>query len=142
MDTQSIVHHLEHKGVKPTINRILVYSTLAQLNRPVSLKDLENEMLNLDKSSIFRVLTLFAEHDVVHAFEDGRGIIHYELCHHHDGECNHSDGHLHFYCETCQQSFCLEDTPLPEIHLPEGFVPHSISFVIKGECPRCAQKHQ
>lgn len=142
MDTQSIVHHLEHKGVKPTINRILVYSTLAQLNRPVSLKDLENEMLNLDKSSIFRVLTLFAEHDVVHAFEDGRGIIHYELCHHHDGECNHSDGHLHFYCETCQQSFCLEDTPLPEIHLPEGFVPHSISFVIKGECPRCAQKRR
>ena len=141
MDTQSIVYHLEHKGVKPTINRILVYSTLVQINRPVSLKDLENEMLNLDKSSIFRVLTLFAEHDVVHAFEDGRGIIHYELCHHHDGECNHSDGHLHFYCETCQQSFCLEDTPLPDIHLPEGFVPHSISFVIKGECPHCAQKH-
>lgn len=141
MDTQSVIHHLEHKGVKPTINRILVYSTLVQINRPVSLKDLENEMLNLDKSSIFRVLTLFAEHDVVHAFEDGRGIIHYELCHH-DGECNHSDGHLHFYCETCQRSFCLEDTPLPEIHLPEGFVPHSISFVIKGECPRCAHKHQ
>ena len=142
MDTQSVIHHLEHKGVKPTINRILVYSTLAQLNRPVSLRDLENEMLNLDKSSIFRVLTLFAEYDVVHAFEDGRGVVHYELCHHTDGECNHSDGHLHFYCETCQQSFCLEDTPLPEIHLPEGFVPHSISFVIKGECPRCAQKHQ
>lgn len=142
MDTQSVIHHLEHKGVKPTINRILVYSTLAQLNRPVSLRDLENEMLNLDKSSIFRVLTLFAEHDVVHAFEDGRGIIHYELCHHHDGECNHSDGHLHFYCETCQRSFCLEDTPLPEIHLPEGFIPHSISFVIKGECPRCAKKRQ
>lgn len=142
MDTQSVIHHLEHKGVKPTINRILVYSTLAQLNRPVSLRDLENEMLNLDKSSIFRVLTLFAEYDVVHAFEDGRGVVHYELCHHTDGECNHSDGHLHFYCETCQQSFCLEDTPLPEIHLPEGFVPHSISFVIKGECPRCTQKHQ
>lgn len=142
MDTQSIVYHLEHKGVKPTINRILVYSTLVQINRPVSLKDLENEMLNLDKSSIFRVLTLFAEYDVVHAFEDGRGVVHYELCHHTDGECNHSDDHLHFYCETCQQSFCLEDTPLPEIHLPEGFVPHSISFVIKGECPRCAHKHQ
>ncbi len=142
MDTSSVIHHLEHKGVKPTVNRILVYSTLAQINRPVSLRDLEKEMLNLDKSSIFRVLTLFAEHDVVHAFEDGRGIIHYELCHHHDGECNHSDGHLHFYCETCQQSFCLEDTPLPDIHLPKGFIPHSISFVIKGECPRCAHKHQ
>ena len=65
MDTQTIIHHLENKSVKPTVNRILVYSTLVRLNRPVSLKDLENEMLNLDRSSIFRVLTLFEENDVV-----------------------------------------------------------------------------
>lgn len=142
MDTQTIIHHLEHKSVKPTVNRILVYSTLLHLNRPVSLKDVENEMLNLDKSSIFRVLALFEENDVVHAFEDGRGIVHYELCQHHDGECSHTDGHLHFYCETCQQSFCLESTPIPHIDLPSGFIPHSVSFVIKGTCPSCAQKNK
>lgn len=142
MDTQTIIQHLEHKSVKPTVNRILVYSTLVNLDHPVSLKDLENEMLNLDKSSIFRVLTLFAEHDVVHAFEDGRGVVHYELCHHTDGECHHTNGHLHFYCETCQRTFCLEDTPIPSISLPEGFQPHSVSFVIKGSCPSCAKKHK
>ena len=142
MDTQEIVLRLQNKGVKPTVNRILVYQTLVRLGRPVSLRDLEDEMLTLDKSSIFRVLTLFADSDVVHAFEDGRGILHYELCQHYEGECHHTDGHLHFYCETCQQSFCLEGSPIPPIHLPEGFQPHSVSFVIKGECPACARKRR
>ncbi len=142
MDTQKIVLRLENKGVKPTVNRILVYQTLVRLGRPVSLRDMEDEMLNLDKSSIFRVLTLFAENDVVHAFEDGRGILHYELCQHTEGECQHTEGHLHFYCESCQQSFCLEEIPIPSIHLSKGFQAHSVSFVIKGECPACAEKHK
>ena len=80
MNNQEVIAHLEHKGVKATVNRILVYSELQEAVRPMSLKDLEDRMLNLDKSSIFRVLTLFAQHDVVHAFEDGRGVVHYELC--------------------------------------------------------------
>ncbi len=94
----------------------------------------------MDKSSIFRVLTLFLEHDVVHAFEDGRGVLNYELCSS-AGHCHHNDGHIHFYCEACHRSFCLEDIRIPDFNLPEGFSPHSISFVIKGECPDCKSKN-
>ena len=141
MDSQEIIRRLEQKSVKPTVNRILVYNTLVNAQHPVSMKDIENEMLSLEKSSIFRVLTLFEQHDVVHAFEDGRGVVHYELCEHEDGECHHTDGHLHFYCEICQQTFCLEDVKIPYISLPAAFHPHSISFVIKGECPNCSAKH-
>ena len=136
MNNQEVIAHLEHKGVKATVNRILVYSELQEAIRPMSLKNLEDRMLNLDKSSIFRVLTLFAQHDVVHAFEDGRGVVHYELCYH-DGDDHHSHGHLHFYCEQCQQTYCLEDVAIPTIEMPEGFVPHSVSFVVKGICPKC-----
>lgn len=140
MDQEEVVKRLVQKGIKPTANRILVYRELSKTAHPLSLSDLEQRMLSLEKSSIFRVLTLFVEHDVVHSFSDGRGVLHYELCGSH-GACNHGDSHLHFYCESCQQSFCLEDIPLPTIELPEGFLPHSISFVIKGECPECHYKH-
>ncbi len=141
MDQQEVVERLEQKGIKATANRILVYRELAITEHPMSLSDIEQRLLSLDKSSIFRVLTLFLEHDVVHTFSDGRGVLHYELCTSR-GTCNHGDNHLHFYCESCQQSFCLEDIPLPAIDLPEGFSPHSMSFVIKGECPECLGKHQ
>jgi len=141
MNSQDIISRLESKGIRPTANRILVMKTLMGEQNPQSLSNLERKMVSVDKSSIFRTLTLFLEHDVVHAFEDGRGVLCYELCEE-KGACDHHDGHIHFYCESCQRSFCMEDIHIPSFELPEGFYPHSISFVIKGECPDCRKKHQ
>lgn len=141
MNSQDIISRLESKGIRPTANRILVMKTLMGEQNPQSLSNLERKMVSMDKSSIFRTLTLFLEHDVVHAFEDGRGVLCYELCEE-KGACDHHDGHIHFYCESCQRSFCMEDIHIPSFELPEGFYPHSISFVIKGECPNCRKKHQ
>ena len=141
MNSQDMISRLESKGIRPTANRILVMKTLMGEQNPQSLSNLERKMVSMDKSSIFRTLTLFLEHDVVHAFEDGRGVLCYELCEE-KGACDHHDGHIHFYCESCQRSFCMEDIHIPSIELPEGFYPHSISFVIKGECPDCRKKHQ
>lgn len=141
MNSQDIISRLESKGIRPTANRILVMKTLMGEQNPQSLSNLERKMVSMDKSSIFRTLTLFLEHDVVHAFEDGRGVLCYELCEE-KGACDHHDGHIHFYCESCQRSFCMEDIHIPNFELPEGFYPHSISFVIKGECPECRKKHQ
>lgn len=140
MDSQDIIIKLQAKGIKPTANRILVLKELSASSSPQSLSDMERRMVSMDKSSIFRTLTLFLEHDVVHAFEDGRGILNYELCEE-EGKCDHHDGHIHFYCESCQRSFCLEDIHIPSFELPAGFSPHSVSFVIKGECPDCKKKH-
>lgn len=141
MNSQDMISRLESKGIRPTANRILVMKTLMGEQNPQSLSNLERKMVSMDKSSIFRTLTLFLEHDVVHAFEDGRGVLCYELCEE-KGACDHHDGHIHFYCESCQRSFCMEDIHIPSFKLPEGFYPHSISFVIKGECPDCRKKHQ
>ena len=141
MNSQDMISRLESKGIRPTANRILVMKTLMGEQNPQSLSNLERKMVSMDKSSIFRTLTLFLEHDVIHAFEDGRGVLCYELCEE-KGACDHHDGHIHFYCESCQRSFCMEDIHIPSFELPEGFYPHSISFVIKGECPDCRKKHQ
>lgn len=140
MGKQDTIEWLEQKGIRPTANRILIFKELVRLNKPACLSDLENELATMDKSSIFRVLTLFLEHDVVHAFEDGRGVLQYELCDN-AGVCNHKDCHIHFYCESCHLSFCLEEMDLAAVCLPEGFTSHSASFVIKGECAECRRKH-
>lgn len=139
MNSQEAAEKLGHKGIKATANRIIIYQALESARHPMSLADLEEKLLTMDKSSIFRVLNLFVKHDVVHAFEDGRGIQHYELCDHED-ECLHTDTHPHFYCEQCHRSFCLDDTTLPHISLPDGYIPHFYSFVIKGLCADCSRK--
>ena len=141
MEEKKYLDLLAKRDIQPTAIRILVLRTMMQAGRSVSLLDLETMLDTVDKSTIFRTLTLFLEHDVVHAFEDGRGVLCYELCEE-KGACDHHDGHIHFYCESCQRSFCMEDIHIPSFELPEGFYPHSISFVIKGECPDCRKKHQ
>lgn len=141
MNSQDMISRLESKGIRPTANRILVMKTLMGEQNPQSLSNLERKMVSMDKSSIFRTLTLFLEHDVVHAFEDGRGVLCYELCEE-KGACDHHDGHIHFYCESCQRSFCMEDIHIPSFEPARRLYPHSISFVIKGECPDCRKKHQ
>ena len=131
---------LAQRGIRPTAVRLLVAKALATAECALSLTDLEARLGTVDKSSIFRVLTLFLEHDVVHSFEDGRGILNYELCRS-DGKCSQSDNHVHFYCESCQRSFCLDDIHIHDIPLPDGFYAHSLSFVVKGECAECRRKN-
>ena len=81
MKALSVTEKLQQKDVKPTANRILVYETMAKLGCPLSISDIEDNLLSIDKSSIFRVITLFVQHDVVHAIEDGSGSLKYEICH-------------------------------------------------------------
>ncbi len=130
---------MEQMGVKPTAMRLLVYRELERSQRPLSLKEMEERMPNAERSTIFRTLTLFLEHHLIHGIEDGSGALRYELCTSNDHHA-HDDQHGHFYCERCQRTFCLHDIRVPQVPLPEGFLPHAISLMIKGICPECQEE--
>jgi len=124
--------------IKPTANRIVVAKTLAAAERPMSLSELEYKILSIDKSGVFRALTLFRERHLVHVIEDGGDGVRYELCHSHDSHAKDDDQHVHFYCERCHRTFCLHDTPIPAVQLPHGYHLASINYMAKGLCPECA----
>ena len=136
MDTNEHTSLLGDHGIKPTANRLLIVKALASQHHPVSVKDLEDSLLTLDKSSIFRVLTLFREHHLVHAIETGEGIVKYELCQSHNEE-EDDDEHVHFYCERCHRTICLHDIPVPQIAVPEGYRAEGINVLVRGICERC-----
>lgn len=131
-------HLLEEHGVKATPNRLLVARALASAGRPLSLMELEAELETIDKSAIFRTLGAFKDAHLVHVLEDSGEGVRYELCHshHHDHD---DDVHVHFYCTKCHRTFCLEDTPVPPVQVPEGYEVESVSYLLKGVCPECAQ---
>ena len=140
MDEKRCVELLEAHGVKPTANRIVVLKAMAAAGRPMSLTELEYKILSIDKSGVFRALTLFKEHHLVHVIEDGGDGVRYELCRRsHDAETD-DDLHVHFYCEKCRQTYCLEHIAIPEVELPEGFQQTSVNFMVKGVCPECNKK--
>lgn len=139
MNTSDIVSVLEHHGVKPTANRIVVAKALAEAGRPLSLHELEYKILSIDKSGIFRALSLFRENRLVHVIEDGGDGVRYELCHSHHSDDKDDDMHVHFYCEQCHRTYCLEDIPIPQVAIPDGFRLSSINYMMKGICPKCLQ---
>lgn len=132
----SLEELLEHHGVKPTANRLLIARALQDANRPLSLMELEMQLETIDKSNVFRALTAFREAHLVHVLEDAGDGVRYELCHSHDEE-HDDDVHVHFYCTRCHKTYCLEDTPVPPVAVPEGFNPESVSYLVKGICPEC-----
>ena len=136
MDIETL---LTNKNVRPTANRITVLRELLSQTNPVSLNQLEQSLVTLDKSSIFRVLTLFSQHGVVHCIEDGSGSMKYEVCgssHHH----HPADMHVHFACTECGETTCLENIKVPMVELPEGFEPQAVNYVVKGRCSRCTSR--
>ena len=139
MDESACVELLQKHAIKPTSNRIVVLKALAHEERPVSVSELENTILTIDKSGIFRTLMLFKERHLVHSLEDGNGGVRYELCLSHD-EDEDDDVHVHFFCERCGQVYCLHDIPIPAVELPDGFSVATINYMVKGVCPSCARE--
>ena len=79
MDENRYITLLEEHDVKPTANRLIVLRTLDAAWRPMSLSELEYKILTIDKSGIFRTLSLFREQHLVHVIEDGGDGVRYEL---------------------------------------------------------------
>lgn len=135
MNESAITALMQEHGIRPTANRIIVAKALAEESRPLTMTELDDRIGSIDKSGIFRTLTLFKEQHLVHVLEDGEGV-RYELCHSHDHSID-NDMHMHFHCEHCGQTICLEDLPIPEVKLPDGYEMQSANFVLKGICPKC-----
>ncbi len=136
-EIEQILHEC---GVKPTAMRVWVYRTLMQCHHPISLKQMEERMVTADRSTIFRTLNLLLKHHLIHSIEDGSGSIKYEPNTHHNDD-SAEDGHVHFFCEKCQHTYCLHHINIPQVDLPEDFLVLSANYILKGLCPNCKKKN-
>ena len=139
MDSHHCEEVLLHHGIRPTAIRLLIYRTALRFHDTFSMAELEDALESVDKSTVFRTLSLFAARHLVHEIEDGTGSKKYCLCRN-DHPCGINELHCHFHCESCHKTFCLKDITVPVVPLPEGFETASINYIIKGTCPSCRRK--
>ena len=130
---------LAQREIKPTAIRMLVLRAMASVDYAVSLPDLEGLLPTVDKSSIFRAITLFHAHKLVHGIDDGSGSVKYALCRE-ECSCELPDLHVHFCCERCGRTVCIGNSPIPMVTLPAGFVLHGATYVMKGLCDKCSRQ--
>lgn len=138
MEESAYLQKLTRRSIKPTAIRLWVLRTLMEAEQALSLADLEMLLDTVDKSTLFRTLSLFLSHHLIHGVDDGSGSLKYAVCEDFC-KCMMEDQHTHFYCESCRKTFCIRSVRVPLVPLPEGFIPTSINYVIKGLCAECAE---
>ena len=130
---------LDNAGIRITANRLLIWRQVRHgFCDAFSLADLEAKLPTIDRSTIFRTLTLLTEAHLLHDIDDGTGMQKYCVCHQDDTrQCM---GHVHLSCRICHHTYCLPNVRIPQVPLPEGFEPEEAEYVIKGICTKCRKR--
>jgi len=90
-----------------------------------------------DRVTVYRTLQTFVDKGIIHHIPTTDNSILYALCKDNCEEGHHLDDHVHFICEECNKTICLDDVTVPEVKLPKGFKPIHAEMVVTGICNDC-----
>ena len=120
---------------RKTILDIFLSSVNAMAHQDIESKCKEE----YDRVTIYRTLQTFLEKGIIHTIPSSDNITRYALC---NDDCidsgHHHDNHVHFSCNACGKTICLDDTAIPSVHLPKGFRANQINMIVSGVCKTCA----
>jgi Fur family ferric uptake transcriptional regulator len=92
-----------------------------------------------DRVTIYRTLQTFVEKGIIHTIPTADNSILYALC---KDDCvagHHHDDHVHFICDECGSTYCLDHVSIPKVKLPKGFSAVQTNLVVSGVCNKCEQ---
>ena len=90
-----------------------------------------------DRVTIYRTLQTFVDKGLIHTIPTADNSIRYALCKDACSEGHHHDHHIHFVCNNCHNTYCLDDVVTPEIKLPKGYQAAHVEVVVEGVCKNC-----
>ena len=110
------------------------------LNSPEALTHADIEKKtgeNFDRVTVYRTLQVFVDKGIIHNIPTTDNSILYALCKDNCEEGHHHDNHVHFICDNCNKTICLDDVTVPDVKLPKGFKPRHAEMVVNGICDDC-----
>jgi Fur family ferric uptake transcriptional regulator len=90
-----------------------------------------------DRVTIYRTLQTFVDKGIIHTIPTADNSVLYALCKDECEQGHHHDNHIHFICDTCNITICMDHITIPELKLPKGFAPKRSDVVVSGICNRC-----
>jgi Fur family ferric uptake transcriptional regulator len=92
-----------------------------------------------DRVTVYRTLHTFVEKGIIHTIPTADNSILYALCKDDCSPGHHHDHHVHFVCNNCDNTFCLDNVVTPALDLPVGYVTSHIEVVVEGLCKSCSE---
>jgi len=137
----SIATLLKENNLSVTAGRQRILQLFLNSDGALAHADIEkNAGDHFDRVTIYRTLQAFVEKGLIHTIPTSDNSIKYALCKNDCKEGHHHDHHVHFVCEACQNTYCLDAVVTPHINLPAGYRSYEIEVVAKGICKVCANQ--
>lgn len=92
---------------------------------------------SFDRVTVYRTLKSFEDRGLIHKVLDDDSVTKYALCQ----DCSaheHHHEHVHFKCEQCGQTTCIDSIEIPNVRLPEGYQVSERNLLIQGVCDQCS----
>ena len=129
---------LKRNRLSVTDSRTKILSFFLKHSGALSHADIEkNAHASFDMVTVYRTLQTFVERGIIHLIPTTDNSIKYALCKNDCAPGHHHDNHVHFICDECCKTICLDDVNIPIIKLPKGFKPQHSEMVVKGICGQC-----
>lgn len=130
---------LKEFDLRHTNNRVEMLDLFLQTDHALAHGDIESRLgPDHDRVTIYRTLRTFVDKGIVHKVLDDAGDPKYALCRHTScAKDDHHHDHVHFKCQQCGQTTCLDDVLIPAIALPSGYQRQETNLLIQGTCPEC-----
>lgn len=138
MQSQAITDILKRNQLSVTDSRKKILDLFLTSNGALAHHDIEEKTgEKFDRVTVYRTLQTFVEKGIIHTIPTVDNSVLYALC---KDECttgHHHDNHVHFVCNNCNVTYCLDDVVTPEVKLPKTFKPKVIEVVVSGVCGNC-----
>ncbi len=138
MDVEKRRNILKNHQLSITNCRLGVIDYFLDKKKALSQCHLEAQFRDYDRVTLYRTLGSFLESGILHKIPDETGTAIYGLCHETCTPQDHSHNHIHFKCNKCGETECLDDKVVPEVDLPKGYQIHMVNMIVDGVCLNCA----
>lgn len=129
---------LKENGIANTDSRRKILELFLDQDNALAHSDIEKKMGgSLDRVTVYRTLQTFLEKGLIHSIPTADNSIRYALCKSDCKEGHHHDNHVHFVCDECSNTVCLDKVTTPQIKLPRGFKSKQVEVVVSGICKEC-----
>ena len=134
----SVLDILKKNDLSVTDGRKKILDLFLSSEGALAHADIETNTSNaFDRVTVYRTLQTFVEKGIIHNIPTTDNSILYALCKDDCEEGHHNDNHVHFICNNCSKTICLDDVIVPTVKLPKGFTPNKTQMVVNGVCADC-----
>jgi Fur family transcriptional regulator, ferric uptake regulator len=129
---------LKRNQLSVTGSRKKILELFLQSNGALAHSDIEKKTgEKFDRVTVYRTLQSFLDKGIIHTIPTSDNSIRYALCKDDCSSGHHHDNHVHFVCNKCSTTTCLDHVTIPSVKLPTGFKATEFQMVVNGTCKSC-----